>query len=171
MKESILIGLLQNAALLLAFSMLYQNVWIKNEASKSISAKIIVGLVLSSIGIILMSTPWMMVPGITFDMRSVLLSVSGLFFGPIPTIIAMFITGIVRVAIGGDGLWMGLAVILTSGSIGLLWRKYRPTWKSNNYYLELLAMGLTVNILMAFYTVLLPANLMLPTLKVIAIPI
>lgn len=171
MKESILIGLLQNAALLLAFSMLYQNVWIKNEASKSISAKIIVGLVLSSIGIILMSTPWMMVPGIAFDMRSVLLSVSGLFFGPIPTIIAMFITGIVRVAIGGDGLWMGLAVILTSGSIGLLWRKYRPNWKSNNYYLELLAMGLTVNILMAFYTVLLPANLMLPTLKVIAIPI
>jgi hypothetical protein len=171
MKESILIGLLQNAALLLAFSMLYQNVWIKNEASKSISAKIIVGLVLSSIGVILMSTPWMMVPGITFDMRSVLLSVSGLFFGPIPTIIAMFITGIVRIAIGGDGLWMGLAVILTSGTIGLLWRKFRPNWKSNNYYLELLTMGLTVNILMAFYTVLLPANLMLPTLKVIAIPI
>ncbi len=171
MKESILIGLLQNAALLLAFSMLYQNVWIKNEASKSISAKIIVGLVLSSIGVILMSTPWMMVPGITFDMRSVLLSVSGLFFGPIPTIIAMFITGIVRIAIGGDGLWMGLAVILTSGTIGLLWRKFRPNWKSNNYYIELLTMGLTVNILMAFYTVLLPANLMLPTLKVIAIPI
>lgn len=171
MKESILIGLLQNAALLIAFSMLYQNVWIKNEATKSISAKIIVGLVLSSIGIILMSTPWMMVPGIAFDMRSVLLSVSGLFFGPIPTIIAMLVTGIVRIAIGGEGVWMGLAVILTSGSIGLLWRRFRSNWKSNNYYLELLAMGLTVNILMAFLTVFLPADMMLPTLKVIAIPI
>lgn len=171
MKESILIGLLQNAALLIAFSMLYQNVWIKNEATKSISAKIIVGLVVSSIGVILMSTPWMMVPGIAFDMRSVLLSVSGLFFGPIPTIIAMLITGLIRFYNGGDGLWMGLAVILTSGSIGLLWRRFRPNWKSNNYYLELLAMGLTVNILMAFYTVFLPADMMLPTLKVIAIPI
>ena len=171
MKESILIGLLQNAALLIAFSMLYQNVWIKNEATKSISAKIIVGLVLSSIGIILMSTPWMMVPGITFDMRSVLLSIAGLFFGPIPTIIAMLVTGIVRIAIGGEGLWMGLAVIFTSGSIGLLWRRFRPNWKSNIYYLELLVMGLTVNILMAFYTVFLPDDMMLPTLKVIAIPI
>ncbi|MBE0423827.1 MAG: PAS domain S-box protein [Lutibacter sp.] len=171
MKESILIGLLQNAALLIAFSMLYQHVWIKDEASKSISAKIIVGLVLSSIGIILMSTPWMMVPGISFDMRSVLLSVSGLFFGPIPTIIAMFITGIVRVAIGGDGLWMGLAVILTSGSIGLLWRKYRPNWKSNNYYLELLALGLVVHIIMSALTLLLPRDMMFPTLKTIAIPL
>ncbi|MFO7673524.1 MAG: ATP-binding protein [Lutibacter sp.] len=171
MKESILIGLLQNAALLIAFSMLYQNFWIKHEAPKSISEKIIAGLVLSSIGIILMSTPWMMVPGISFDMRSVLLSVSGLFFGPIPTIIAILATGFVRLSIGGAGLWMGLAVILFSGSIGLLWRKFRPNWKSNNYYIELLAMGLVVHITMSALTILLPRDMMFPTLKVIAIPL
>ncbi|MDP2068405.1 MAG: LytS/YhcK type 5TM receptor domain-containing protein [Lutibacter sp.] len=171
MKESILIGLLQNAALLIAFSMLYQNFWIKHEGPKSISEKIIAGLVLSSIGIILMSTPWMMVPGITFDMRSVLLSVAGLFFGPIPTVIAMLATGIVRLSIGGSGLWMGLAVIITSGSIGLLWRKFRPNWKSNNYYMELLALGLAVHLIMFALTVLLPPDMMLSTLKVIAIPL
>ena len=171
MKESILIGLLQNAALLIAFSMLYQNVWIKNEASKSISAKILAGLVLSSIGIILMFTPWMMVPGISFDMRSVLLSVSGLFFGPIPTLIAMFVAGAARVYIGGDGLWMGLAVIFLSGTIGLLWRKFRPNWKSKNYHFELLAMGLVVHIIMLACTVFLPSDKILPTLKTIAIPL
>jgi len=171
MKESILIGLLQNAALLIAFSMLYQNFWIKHEGPKSISEKIIAGLVLSSIGIILMSTPWMMVPGISFDMRSVLLSVAGLFFGPIPTVIAMLATGIVRLSIGGAGLWMGLAVILFSGSIGLLWRKFRPNWKSNNYYMELLAMGLVVHIIMSACTVFLPPEMMFPTLKIIAIPL
>lgn len=171
MKESILIGLLQNAALLIAFSMLYQNFWIKHEDSKRIYQKIIVGLVLSCIGIILMSTPWMMVPGISFDMRSVLLSVAGLFFGPIPTVIAMLATGIVRLSIGGAGLWMGLAVILLSGSIGLLWRKFRPNWKSKNYYVELLALGLVVHITMSALTVLLPREMMIPTLKVIAIPL
>ena len=171
MKESILIGLLQNAALLIALSMLYQNFWIKNEGPKSISEKIIAGLVLSSIGIILMSTPWMMVPGISFDMRSVLLSISGLFFGPIPTIITMLAVGAVRLFIGGSGLWMGLAVILFSGSIGLLWRKFRPNWKFNNYYLELLAMGLIVHIIMSACTVFLPSSMMFPTLKTIAIPI
>lgn len=171
MKESILIGLLQNAALLIAFSMLYQNFWIKREGPKSISEKIIAGLVLSSIGIILMSTPWMMIPGITFDMRSVLLSVAGLFFGPIPTVIAMLATGFVRISIGGSGLWMGLAVIVTSGSIGLLWRRFRPNWKSNNYYMELLAMGLVVHLTMSALVVLLPKDMILPTLKVIAIPL
>ncbi|NEW78844.1 MAG: PAS domain S-box protein [Gelidibacter sp.] len=171
MKESILIGLLQNAALLIAFSMLYQNFWIKHEGPKNIFEKIIVGLVLSSIGIILMSTPWMMVPGISFDMRSVLLSVSGLFFGPIPTVIAMLATGFVRLSIGGVGLWMGLAVILFSGSIGLLWRKFRPNWKSNNYYMELLGLGLVVHISMSATTIFLPTDMILPALKVIAIPL
>lgn len=171
MKESILIGLLQNAALLIAFSMLYQNFWIKNEDSKSISEKIIAGLVLSGIGIILMSTPWIYVPGISFDMRSVLLSVSGLFFGPIPTIIAMLATGIIRIAIGGDGLWMGLAVIFSSGSLGLLWKRFRPNWKTNNYYIELLLMGLIVHIVMSTCTIFLPTNKILPTLEVIIIPL
>lgn len=170
MKESILIGLLQNTAILLAFSMLYQNVWIKNEAIKGISAKIIVGLALSSIGIILMFTPWMMVPGISFDVRSVLLAVSGLFFGPMPTAIAILATGATRVYIGGEGLWMGLAVIFFSGSIGLLWRKFRPNWKSKNYYFELLAMGFLVHIVMLACIVFLPRDKMIPTLKTIAIP-
>ncbi|HEY9169241.1 MAG TPA: LytS/YhcK type 5TM receptor domain-containing protein [Lutibacter sp.] len=171
MKEPILIGLLQNAALLIAFSMLYQSVWIKNEATRSTSVKILTGFVLSSIGVILMSTPWMMVPGISFDMRSVLLSVSGLFFGPIPTIIAMIITGIVRFTTGGEGLWMGLAVIFSSGSIGLLWRRYRPKWKFNNYYLELLAMGLVVHFVMMASTVFLPSDKTIPILKTIALPL
>lgn len=171
MKESILIGLLQNAALLIAFSMLYQNLWIKIEPTKNLSAKILTGLVLSGIGIILMYTPWKMVPGITFDMRSVLLSVSGLFFGPVPTIIAMLAIGITRFFIGGEGLVMGIAVILFSGLIGLLWRKFRPNWKSNKYYFELLAMGLVVHIVMSACAVFLPADLMIPTLKVITIPL
>ncbi len=151
--------------------MLYQSVWIKNEATKGTSTKILTGFVLSSIGVILMSTPWMMVPGIAFDMRSVLLSVSGLFFGPIPTIIAMLITGIVRFTIGGDGLWMGLVVIFSSGSIGLLWRRFRPNWKFNNYYLELLAMGLAVHIVMLVSTVFLPSDKIFPILKTIALPL
>jgi PAS domain S-box-containing protein len=172
MKESIIIGLLQNTAILLAFAMLYQNIWIKNEeAAKSFSAKIIAGLVISGIGVILMFTPWTLVPGIVFDTRSVLLSVSGLFFGPIPTVIAMLATGALRIYMGGDGIWMGLAVILFSGTIGLLWRKFRPNWKSNNYYMELLAMGFLVHIVMSACTIFLPTDKMLPTLKVIAIPL
>ena len=171
MNESIVIGLLQNSAILLAFSLLYQNIWIRDKDVKSASAKIIAGLIIGGMGIILMFTPWMMVPGISFDMRSVLLAVSGLFLGTIPTIITMLVTGLARLYIGGDGLWMGLAVILFSGTIGLLWRKFRPNWKSNNYRLELLAMGLVVHIIMSACAIFLPADLIFPTLKTIAIPL
>jgi PAS domain S-box-containing protein len=171
MKDSIIIGLLQNTAILLAFAMLYENLWIKSENSKSTGAKILIGLFLSGIGVLIMFTPWIWVPGVVFDARSVMISVSGLFFGPIPTIIVMSVTGIVRLFIGGDGQLMGLAVIISSGTIGSLWRKYRTNWKTKNYYLELLAMGLLVHITMSACTFLLPPDKILPTLKIIVIPL
>jgi len=171
MKNSFVIELLQNTAILLAFAMLYENFWIKNENSKSIGAKILIGLILSGIGILLMFTPWELGLGIVFDTRSVMISISGLFFGLIPTIITMVITSIVRLIIGGDGQWMGIAVIISSGTIGLLWRNFRPNWKNNKYYLELLAMGILVHLTMSLCTLLLPHDKILPTLRTIALPL
>ncbi len=171
MNESIIIGLLQNTAILLASAMIYEYVWIQNEDTKKLQPKIISGLILGGISVILMFSPWTFIPGIVFDTRSVLLSITGLFFGPIPTVIAMFISGAARWIMGGNGLWMGLAVILSSGTIGLLWRKFRPHWKDKYYKRELLAMGLVVHIAMWFCTFLLPGNEIFPTLKIIALPL
>jgi PAS domain S-box-containing protein len=171
MKDSIIIELLQNTAILLAFALLYENFWINNENSKSIGAKIKIGLILSGIGVVLMFTPWSWVPGIVFDTRSVMITIAGLFFGPIPTIITMAITSIIRLLIGGDGRWMGIAVIISSGTIGLLWRSFRPNWKTKKPYLELLTLGILVHIAMALCTFLLPSDKILSTLKTIALPL
>ena len=171
MNDSIIIGLLQNTAILLAFAMLYENVWIKNEKSRGLVSKVLIGLVLSGISLILMFTPWTWVPGISFDTRSVMISISGLFFGSIPTLIVIAITSLVRLLIGGDGQWMGIAVVISSGTIGLLWRQFRPNWKVKNSYLELLFMGLLVHLTMSACTLFLPVDHILPTLKTIAIPI
>ena len=171
MEKSIIIGLLQNTAILLSFAMLYENRWIKNEESKNLISKIFTGVVLGGIGIALMFTPWILVPGISFDTRSVMLSVAGLFFGAIPTLIAMVMTAILRFSMGGDGIWMGLAVIITSGSIGLLWRTYRPSWRNKKYHLELLAMGLLVHAVMLACTLLLPPEISFQTFKTLIIPL
>ncbi|WP_430934385.1 LytS/YhcK type 5TM receptor domain-containing protein [Saccharicrinis sp. 156] len=171
MGNSIIIELLQNTAVLLAFAMLYGSFWIKNENHKNKSKKILIGLILGGIGIVLMYTPWHWVPGITFDTRSVMLSISGLFFGPIPTAIAIAITGTARLTIGGDGQWMGISVIISSGAIGLLWRTYRPQWKTKNYLWELLGLGATVHATMAICTMLLPSEKIIPTLETITIPL
>ena len=171
MNNSIIVGLLQNTAILLASAMIYEYIWVQNEDTKKLQPKIISGLILGGVCIILMFTPWTLVPGIVFDTRSVLLSITGLFFGPIPTILAMLISGIARWFMGGDGLWMGLAVIVSSGTIGLLWRKFRPFWKEKNYIWELLSMGFLVHVTMSLCTFLLPNENIFPILKIIALPL
>ena len=171
MNKDFIIGLLYNTAILLSFSMLYDYVWVKNEENKNIYIKIITGFVLGGIGIILMVTPWTLYPGLVFDTRSIMLSISGLFFGAIPTIIAMLITGIYRITLGGDGMWMGIAVIISSGTIGILWGKFRISVIRKNNLKELFLIGLIVHIVMLSCTILLPKENMINTLKTITIPV
>ena len=171
MNNSIIVELLQNTAILLASAIIYEYTWVQNEGTKKLQPKIISGLILGGVCIILMFTPWTLAPGIVFDTRSVLLSITGLFFGPIPTVIAMIISGTARWFIGGDGVLMGIAVIFSSGSIGLLWRKFRPQWKKKNYKWELLGMGFLVHVAMSLCTFLLPKEEILTTLKVITLPL
>ncbi|HAM99176.1 MAG TPA: hypothetical protein DCQ26_11265 [Marinilabiliales bacterium] len=172
MQQSIILGLIQNIAILLAFTMIYDYSWVKKEDSKSLIRKIIIGVLIGTIALIVMMTPWTLVPGIVFDTRSILLSVSGLFFGPVPTFIAMLMAAWYRISLGGDGAAMGVAVIISSGAIGLLWRYFRPKWHySKKYYWELLIMGLLVHISMLLCTLFLPSDKFLTTLTTIAIPL
>jgi PAS domain S-box-containing protein len=171
MGESIIIGLIQNIAILLTFSMLYDYFWSRNEKPNNNYFKIGSGVVLGGIGIVLILTPWHFVPGIFFDTRSVMLSVAGLFFGPAPTFIAMAIAGLYRLSIGGGGTMMGIAVVLTSGSVGLLWWYFRPEWRKKNPVIELAAMGFLVHVVMLCCTIFLPGELSWQTLKNIALPV
>lgn len=170
MKDSIIVGLLQNTAILLALSYVYEFWWNRNDEPKNILNKILTGIIIGLIGIVVMLTPWILVPGLVFDTRSVVLSVSGLFFGKLPTAVAMLLTGLVRLAKGGDGVWMGIAVVITSGSIGMLWHKFRPLKRSKNYFAELVAMGIVVHIVMLGCAFLLPVSNRFDTLKTIIIP-
>jgi PAS domain S-box-containing protein len=171
MDTSIILGLLQNTAILIVISMIYDYLWSRYDKPKGIWIKILAGLILGGFGIVLMLTPWKMVPGIVFDLRSVLLSVSGLFFGPLPTLLAMLLTAAYRYYLGGAGVWMGMAVIFTSGLIGILWNLFRPRWKTRRPALELLMMGLVVHIVMMGCSIFLPQERMIPTLKEIFGPV
>ncbi len=113
MEKSILIGLIQNIAILLSLSMLYDYFWSREENYKNLPFKFITGFILGGIGIVLILTPWHFIPGIIFDTRSVVLSIAGLFFGLIPTITAMVITALYRLIMGGAGAYMGMAIGLS----------------------------------------------------------
>jgi len=171
MSKSFIIELLQNIAILLAFSMLYEYFFIKKVSNKSILIKLLTGVLLGGIGLILILSPWILSPGLLFDTRSIMLSISGLFFGAIPTVIAMIITGIYRFSLGGDGMYMGVAVIVSSGTIGIIWGKSRFETLKKKQIRELLFMGLLVHLVMLACTLLLPKEDMLPTFKTILIPV
>ena len=171
MKESIIIELLQNITVLLTFSMLYDYFWSRKENHRNILFRISSGLALGGVGIVLILTPWHFSPGIFFDTRSIMLSISGLFFGLIPTLTAMVIIGIYRLYLGGGGTLMGIIVIFSSGFIGVLWKYFRPFWRVKHSSWELAAMGLMVHIIMLCSALVLPAQIKWETLNNIAFPV
>ncbi len=167
----IFVRLIQNTAILLSFSLLYEKFWVKNFASWKFVHKISVGLIIGVTSVILMMTPWILIPGIVFDTRSVLLSISGLFFGFLPTMIGVIISVIYRYELSGPGVWMGIAVIVTSGMLGVFWGKFRKNWMTGNYIKELIYLSTLVHMVMISCGLLLPAGYSLETMKIILLPI
>jgi PAS domain S-box-containing protein len=171
MQNSFFLGFIQNIAILLSFSLIYDYFWVKDEEIKNIWGKILAGLLVGMITILLMMVPWRLTPGITFDTRSIILSISGLFFGPLPTLVAMVIASLYRLYMGGSGTWMGVAVILSSGFIGMIWRIFFPPRKIKKPQYNLLLFGLLVHVVMLGCTIFLPESSRLDTFKVIVLPV
>ncbi|MEA2077495.1 MAG: LytS/YhcK type 5TM receptor domain-containing protein [Candidatus Marinimicrobia bacterium] len=171
MEKSIIIGLIQNIAVLLSFTLIYDFFWAKDEVIKKTSWKVFAGLLIGVIAVFVMYVPWTLKPGIIFDSRSVLLAVSGLFFGTIPTLIAMSIAAIYRFSAGGDGMWMGVAVILSSGFIGMIWRIFFPPRRIKKPQYNILLLGLVVHTSMFLCAFLLPQESIFDTMRSIALPL
>lgn len=171
MTDSIFLNLIQNTAILLSFSILYEYLWVRKKTVNTIRLQISSGLIIGAICIILMLSSWELAPGIVFDTRSVILSISGLFFGAIPTIVAMFVAGVYRMTLGGDGLLMGLAVIVSSGSIGIFWNKIWSSLTMINKWLKYLLLGFVVHSTMLCCAFLLPKEDVWPTMAHLIIPL
>ncbi|MBU8910625.1 MAG: PAS domain S-box protein [Desulfobacterales bacterium] len=171
MNTSTIIGMVNNAALLLTLGLLYDMVGYKPQGRKPSIQQAGIGVILGAIGIAVMLTPWQFTPGVVFDTRSVLLSVSGLFFGVIPTLAATLMTGALRLYNGGAGVWTGVGVIITSGAIGVAWRHFRVRKSADISIRELYFMGLVVHIAMLLWMFTLPWSIALSVLSNISLPV
>ena len=171
MNHSSAIGLINNAALLLALCLLYDMLGLRLHERKTIIQQILTGVVLGAIGLAIMFNPWNFGQGVVFDTRSVLLVTSGFFFGTIPVILAVLMTGFFRFVAGGAGVWTGLAVIVTSGIIGLLWRHYRPYKNQKPSIGELYLLGIVAHLVMLGCFFLLPWKFAIDVLSKISFPV
>lgn len=118
-----------------------------------------------------MTTPWVLVPGIVFDTRSVLLGISGLFFGTVPTIIAMVILSAFRYYLSGSGTFTGILVILATGSLGIAWRHFRTKpWEKFSWN-ETYLFGFVSHLVMLALMLTLPWETALKVLSTISLPV
>lgn len=147
MNMTTVIGLVNNAGLLLGLGLLCDMIPLDRKSEKPL-VQVLAGLLLGVIGVAVMMNPWHFSPGVIFDTRSVLLSVGGLFFGSVPTLVAVLITGGYRLYLAGNGMWMGVAVIVLSGGIGSAWRRLRHGAVETISAFELYTMGILVHIFM-----------------------
>jgi PAS domain S-box-containing protein len=171
MDSKILIGLINNSALLLAMCIVYDALTINRETIKPMVREILSGVILGAICIAVMLNPLSWYPGIIFDTRSVLLCVAALFFEPLAAIIAVGMAVAYRVHLGGSGVWMGISVILASGSIAMLWKALRKTDLMHVSLLELYTLGLVVHLVMLGFMALLPGHIIVETMAQIGLPV
>lgn len=116
--------LLYNTTLLISMSIVGNIFYIKPRKSP-FYASILHGLIVGGIGIVLMLSAVELSPGLIFDTRSILISVTAIFYGVIPTGIAVLIISAYRIVIGGTGAVMGVLVTLLTAATGLIWKKFR----------------------------------------------
>ena len=170
MNSELFIGLLNNAALLLALSIVYE-VGFEIPARFKKYSTIISGFVIGSIGIAIMIAPIELASGVVFDCRSILIGTTGLIFGFVPTAILVVMTSIFRIIGGGAGMISGLSSIFACASIGLLWKHYllknNLKFKLGNVYM----FGFIIHIAMLASMLWLPWPLAIQMLKSITLPI
>ena len=171
MAEVAFLPLVHNAALLLGMAVVYDVATTRWTIRRGRLGQLLIGVLLGTIGIVIMRTPWVLTPGIVFDTRSVLLAVAGLVFGPVPTLVAMVMTAALRLSDGGAAAGVGVAVIVASGLIGIGWRRFRRGSVEDIRIGELYLLGIAVHVVMLALMVTLPAGTAVRVLEAIGLPV
>ena len=165
-----LTGFLNNAALMLILCVIYDTFSIHAISSKTLRDSV-TGVLAGLICIAVMLNPWSLEKGLYFDTRWVLLSLCGLYFGLVPTIFAVAISGAFRLYQGGAGGVVGTVVIVVTACVGLAWKYWKDKRDKSLGWLQLYLFGVVVQLAMLACMFLFPADIRNAILKKIALPI
>ena len=119
--SAILLEFVKATVQLLALAVL-QSLLMRVWPRAAVVGQMVSGLLFGAIAVVGMAMPIELTPGIIFDVRSVTLAVAGFWGGPIVGGIAALLAGIFRSWVGGDGTWVGVAMIFGAVAIGLTFR-------------------------------------------------
>lgn len=172
MIEEFIRGLTLNASLLLIICVIFITLYIRYWKRGNVFS-IILGFIIGMVGIALLYNTVTLEPGVVFDTRSILISIAGMFFGSIPTMIGAVIISVYRIFMGGPGVYMGVFVTVSSAAIGIMWKRLR--WEKiiskKNNWLEFYLFGIVTHIIMLAGVVALPAHMIGPVFSSISLPV
>ncbi len=166
--QSIIISLLNNAALLVMLAVIYEAVsylpkkYLKYET-------IIIGVFVSLIVAVIMALPMRLQDGVVFDTRSILISVTALFIGPIPTLMGAITASTIRWISGGAGALAGIMTVIAAAFIGSLWRLWVFP-KAKLIYVNVYVMSVLVHIAVLACLLLIPTPNYLDIIRSVAFP-
>lgn len=143
------LGVMNNAMLLFLLVSIYAITSYKFRNSNKIHQSIL-GIIIGLASIFLMMFPYQVKEGIIFDTRSIIFSVSGAFFGFIPTIVGAVIGILYRIYLGGMGLFVGVSTIVISSTIGLIYYKLIEKFKFINHIILYYVTGLVTHTIIFF---------------------
>ncbi|MCX8023248.1 MAG: PAS domain S-box protein [Syntrophorhabdaceae bacterium] len=120
----------------------------KRTSKGNTANSVFAGALFGGAAIAAMNLPFYYAPGIIYDGRSIILSLGGLFGGPVSGVISMVIAGIYRLHIGGEGVWAGLATIIFCTIAGIQFRQMLDGKTDRVSILSLYIFGICVHIIM-----------------------
>lgn len=161
---------LNNIAIMLAVAIVHGFIY-RYLKDRKIAAKIFSGVTFSFAVLATMSNKFVLSPGVVFDARSIVISICGMFAGPIAVFMTSVTAIIHRINTGGGGMTMGILVIISSALIGLAfryWRRSKPELTKPQY---LYLFGLIVHLTMMLLVFTLPREVIANAFQAITLPV
>lgn len=142
--------LLDNAALLIASTILYQlSTYIKETYDQT--SELVDAFLFGIIGILIMSFPYIPKAGLLIDTRSILVGLIAYLFERKTSLLLIVILCSYRLLLGGDGSFIGIVIILSSGLVGLLFKRIDNRYLKRNSVLNLYLLGLMIHVIMILW--------------------
>jgi PAS domain S-box-containing protein len=147
--------LIHNVALMVALSVGLQ-LLARHLVHRRLLYRVAAGALFGFAGVVGMMAPMQFAPGIIYDGRSIVLSLAGLFGGPVAAGIAAGACGAYRIFLGGPGALPGVLVVVEAAALGVglhYLRRRDESWVGAGW---LLAFGVVVHVGMLGLQLLLP---------------
>ncbi len=164
------LNLIRNISLIITLSIVYQIIMsFRIEPGKR--EKVLAGLLFGIIAMTGMISSVYFAPGLFFDGRSIILTIAGLFGGPLPALISAVMSSAFRYHIGGAGTATGILTIAESAAIGTLFYYLK---KKKPFFITLPGLffiAVLVHVIMLFCMLAIPEGSGFAVMKEIASPV